>query len=81
MSAYPIDEIRKQFPALGRTYDGKPVVFLDGPGGSQVVKGAIDAMVAYMANGNANLDGQFPTSREEAMIRESREAVAWTAKH
>ncbi|MFC7364123.1 MULTISPECIES: cysteine desulfurase-like protein [Bhargavaea] len=77
MSAYPIDEIRKQFPALGRTYHGKPVVFLDGPGGSQVVKGAMDAMVAYMTSGNANLHGQFPTSREtEAMIQESREAVA-----
>lgn len=77
MSAYPIDKIRKQFPALGRTYHGRPVVFLDGPGGSQVVKGAMDAMVTYMSNGNANLHGQFATSREtEAMIQESREAVA-----
>ncbi|MET3576140.1 cysteine desulfurase-like protein [Bhargavaea ullalensis] len=77
MSAYPIDEIRNQFPALGRTHHGRPAVFLDGPGGSQVVKGAMDAMIRYMTGGTANLHGQFPTSAEtEKSIRNTREAVA-----
>ena len=74
---YPIDEIRKQFPALARTYNGKQAVFLDGPGGSQVVEGAIDAMVSYMSKGMANLHGEFPTSKEtEQHIENARKAIA-----
>ena len=77
MTSYPINQIRAQFPALNRTYKGLPVVYFDGPGGSQVVQGSIDAIVAYMENGGANLQGQSPTSREtENYIQEAREAVA-----
>jgi cysteine desulfurase family protein (TIGR01976 family) len=75
--SFPIQQIRNQFPALQRTYHQKQAVYLDGPGGSQVVQSAIDAMVAYMSNGGANLHGMFPSSIEtEQMIADSREAVA-----
>lgn len=75
--SFPIEAVRQQFPALQRTYHGKKAVYLDGPGGSQVVKGSMDAIYAYMANGGANLHGSFPTSREtEAMIAQAKEAVA-----
>jgi cysteine desulfurase family protein (TIGR01976 family) len=50
---------------------------LDGPGGSQVVAAAIDAMAGYMQSGGANLHGRFPSSREtEEHILEARKAMA-----
>lgn len=74
---FPIEEVRIQFPALNRTYNGQNAIYMDGPGGSQVVKSAIDAMVAYMSKGGANLHGEFPTSREtEQHIENAREAIA-----
>jgi cysteine desulfurase family protein (TIGR01976 family) len=69
--------VREQFPALGRTHRGRRVVYLDGPGGSQVAKPAIDAMSDYMNRGGANLHGAFPTSIEtEEILHETRQAVA-----
>ena len=77
IATFPIQEVREQFPALGRIYRGKPAVYLDGPGGSQACKGAIDAVGAYMEHGGANLHGQFPTSHEtEALFDEARAAAA-----
>jgi cysteine desulfurase family protein (TIGR01976 family) len=75
-TAFPITEVRGQFPALKRTYHGKPVAYFDGPGGSQVVKSAIEAIAGYMENGGANLHGTFPTSWEtEEIIAEAKKAV------
>ncbi|MGX9134284.1 cysteine desulfurase-like protein [Rummeliibacillus sp. JY-2-4R] len=72
-----IDKVREQFPALNRTYNGEKAVYLDGPGGSQVVKNVMDAMVEYMSNGGANLHGEFPTSKEtEQHFENARKAVA-----
>jgi cysteine desulfurase family protein (TIGR01976 family) len=74
---FPIDQVREQFPALKRTYHNKPVVYFDGPGGSQVVQSAITAIADYMSRGGANLHGRFPTSAEtELVIAESRKAVS-----
>jgi cysteine desulfurase family protein (TIGR01976 family) len=69
--------VREQFPALGRTHNGRNVVYLDGPGGSQVARSAIDAVSRYMNRGGANLHGAFPTSVEtEEILRDTRQAVA-----
>jgi cysteine desulfurase family protein (TIGR01976 family) len=77
MTMFPIEEIRRQFPALTRTYNGNQAIYLDGPGGSQVVKAAIDEMVSYMSRGGANLHGEFPTSKEtEQHIANARKAIA-----
>lgn len=74
---FEVERIREQFPALKRTYNGKPVVYFDGPGGSQVVKRSMDAMVNYMACGGANLHGVFPSSLEtEVVIADAKAAVA-----
>jgi selenocysteine lyase/cysteine desulfurase len=74
---FPVKLVRSQFPALNRVFKGKPVVYFDGPGGSQVVKSAMDAIFDYMAQGGANLHGSFPSSRDtEAIISESKLAVA-----
>lgn len=37
--AFDVEEVREQFPALGRRYNGRHVAYFDGPGGSQVVRG------------------------------------------
>ncbi len=75
--SFPIATVRELFPALNRMYNNKQAVYFDGPGGSQVVKSAIDAITAYMTNGGANLHGAFPSSREtESIIEQSKNAVA-----
>jgi selenocysteine lyase/cysteine desulfurase len=74
---YPIIEIREQFPALYRTYKGKPVAFFDGPSGSQMVQSAIDTMVDYATNSNANQGGSYITSQETGKyVSEARKAMA-----
>lgn len=74
---FDVQAVREQFPALGRTHDGHPVVYFDGPGGSQAARRSIDAISGYMERGGANLHGVFPTSTEtEEILAETREAAA-----
>src|SRR5215211_7199686 len=74
---FDVQAVREQFPALRRTHRGRTVVYLDGPGGSQVAKPAIDAVSRYMTGGGANLHGAFPTSIEtEEILRDTRRAAA-----
>lgn len=76
-TAFPIEAVREQFPALKRTYHGKNVAYFDGPGGSQVVKSSIEAIAGYMERGGANLHGSFPSSWEtETIIADAKGAVA-----
>ena len=56
--------VRDHFPSLARTIDGRTVAYLDGPGGTQVPREAIEAMSAYLATSNANSHGAFTASRE-----------------
>src|SRR5688572_5643630 len=71
------DTVRSQFPALKRIEDGRPIVHLDGPAGTQVPQSVIDAIVDVYSNSNANTHGQFPTSREtDQLIHHTREQVA-----
>jgi len=53
---------RGDFPALGRTLDGRRLAYFDGPGGTQVPDPVIDAIAAYYTNCNANTHGQFVTA-------------------
>jgi cysteine desulfurase family protein (TIGR01976 family) len=74
---FDVQAVREQFPALGRTYNGRSVVYFDGPGGSQAARQAIDAMSRYMERGGANLHGVFPTSTEtEEILADARAAAA-----
>jgi cysteine desulfurase family protein (TIGR01976 family) len=76
-NAFDIDRCRDQFPALCREMDGKPVVFLDGPAGSQVPRRVVEAMARYLRETNANTGGAFATSREsDALLLEARRGVA-----
>jgi cysteine desulfurase family protein (TIGR01976 family) len=65
------------FPALKKTHNGFPVAYLDGPGGTQVPRQVIDAIVYYYENCNANHDGYFSTSIEsDQIIQNARERMA-----
>ncbi|KUG08167.1 cysteine desulfurase-like protein [Solirubrum puertoriconensis] len=69
--------IRSHFPALQPDAIRPPYIFFDGPGGTQMSRQALDAMVAYITGGMANLHGTFPTSvGTDALLDEGRQAVA-----
>lgn len=77
MAAYDVDALRSEFPALAREEHGRPVVFLDGPGGTQVPRRVIDAVTGYLRDSNANAGGAFSTSEQsDAMAEEAHAAVA-----
>ena len=57
-----IDLIREQFPALTRTFNGRPIAYFDGPGGTQVPNQVLAAIKASYIERNANFDGAFSTS-------------------
>ena len=74
-----VQQCRQQFPALSRTIDGKPAMYLDGPAGTQVPQQVIDAMSHYLAYYSANHGGLFPTSMEsDLMLAEAHRALADT---
>lgn len=68
---------RRQFPALERTHAGQPVVYLDGPAGTQVPLAVVDAVSDYFRRCNANHGGLFPTSRDsDAWLDQAHQAAA-----
>jgi cysteine desulfurase family protein (TIGR01976 family) len=76
-TAAECERARRDFPALSRIVDGRPLAFLDGPAGTQVPEAVIDAVAGYYRTSNANTHGEFPTSREsDRLLHETREAVA-----
>jgi len=77
MPPFDVTAIRTQFPALRRHQDGRPVVFLDGPGGTQVPERVIDAVSGYYRTMNANSGGAFVTSQAtDALAAAAHAAVA-----
>jgi cysteine desulfurase family protein (TIGR01976 family) len=72
-----LSAVRERFPALAREQDGRPVVFADAPGGTQVPQAVIDAMSRYLRESNSNTHGVFATSVEtDALIADARAAAA-----
>jgi cysteine desulfurase family protein (TIGR01976 family) len=69
--------IRDQFPALTQVVNNQPVIFLDGPGGTQTPQAVTEAMSHYLLTANANSHGAFATSeRTDALVTSARSAVA-----
>jgi cysteine desulfurase family protein (TIGR01976 family) len=69
--------LRLQFPSLQRTHNGKPLVYLDGPAGTQVPNEVIDAISGYYRTSNSNTHGEFLTTNEtDKIISEARKHVA-----
>ena len=72
-----VQACRRQFPALSRSINGRPAVYFDGPGGTQVPGRVIEAVSHSLANANANCGGRFASSRDnDRMLRAARRAVA-----
>jgi len=76
-TTFDVDAIRARFPALSLSQDGKPIVFFDGPGGTQVPQSVIDAVAGYYREANANHGGAFLTSRRsDAIVEDAHAALA-----
>jgi cysteine desulfurase family protein (TIGR01976 family) len=77
-SSLDLSPVRNQFPALQETDDqGRPYVYFDGPGGTQVPQVVIEAMIRYFRLANANHAGHFITSRRnDETIDQARMAMA-----
>jgi len=72
-----LSALRSRFPALARTHHGRPVVFADAPGGSQVPDTVIDAVEGHYLGGISNMDGVFAASEDlEATVAAARRAGA-----
>jgi cysteine desulfurase family protein (TIGR01976 family) len=72
-----LQAVRASFPALALRVDGRPVVYLDNPAGTQVPQRVIDRTAQYWRTMNANHGGVFVTSaRSDELIDEVRRAAA-----
>jgi cysteine desulfurase family protein (TIGR01976 family) len=68
---------RTDFPSLRRMYNGSPVIYFDGPAGTQIPGQVVDAMTHYYSTCNANTHGTFVTSMEsDQLLEQTREQVA-----
>ncbi|MGZ6341023.1 MAG: cysteine desulfurase-like protein [Candidatus Limnocylindrales bacterium] len=68
--------VRSHFPALTRDHDGRPFVYLDGPGGTQVPSEAIKHLTAYLERSNANTHGAYATSQETDAVLDAAHSGA-----
>jgi cysteine desulfurase family protein (TIGR01976 family) len=72
-----IRHLRSLFPALSRIHDGRPLVYLDGPAGTQVPTSVAERIFKCMIDHNANRAGKFITSNEvDALMDQAHCAVA-----
>jgi cysteine desulfurase family protein (TIGR01976 family) len=70
--ALDVPAVRRRFGALQRR-----LAFFDGPGGTQVPDEVIDAIATYLRESNANVGGDFETSRRsDALVADARLAAA-----
>ncbi|MEW6128073.1 MAG: cysteine desulfurase-like protein [Acidobacteriota bacterium] len=71
-----VEEIRAEFPALEREFNGFPVAYFDGPGGTQVPRAVVVAMTDYLYHHNANTHWAYPTSSEtDAILANARQVI------
>ena len=66
-----VEAVRARFSALRRPY-----AFFDGPAGTQVPDEVIEAIAGYLRDSNANVGGQFETSRRTGELVESAHETA-----
>src|ERR1035437_4465718 len=77
-SSTPLDLswVRSQFPALAQMVNGRPMIFPDGRGGTQVPQRVIDAIAYYLSRNNANSGGAYHIIRNtDRMVAEARSAM------
>lgn len=72
-----ISRVRSLFPALQRQHQGSPLVYLDGPAGTQVPEPVAQRIYQCMIHHNANRAGKFITSNEvDQIMDQAHEAAA-----
>src|SRR5438309_1221172 len=75
--AFDPTPLRAQFPALQQTFQDRPLIFFDNPGGTQVPETVIEATAQYYRERNANTGGAFVTSqRTDVTVEAARQAMA-----
>ena len=77
MPAFDVDALRREFPALAREQDGRPVAYLDGPGGTQVPQRVIDAVAELLPGIECQRRRRLRDERAaDEMVDEAHAAVA-----
>src|SRR5205085_10608635 len=72
--AFPIDVVRKQFPAINRNGSS---VFFDNAAGAQIPQVVFDAVNHHLLARNVQRGGPYARSREvDAAMERARESVA-----
>lgn len=78
MPTYDVNAVRSAFPALSRVErDGRPVAWLDGPGGTQTPQACLDGITSYLSRSSTNRHGRFAASEEtESLVDDVRAGMA-----
>lgn len=66
MKDYAVDDIRRKFPILSRTIEGKPLIYLDNTATSQTPMNVVDAIVGGYCITKANVHRGVHTISQEA---------------
>jgi len=74
---FDVEKVRKDFPILSRTVNGKPLIYLDNAATSQTPQQVIDVIVDYYSNYNANIHRGVHTLSQEATDKyeEARQTI------
>jgi len=71
---FPVEAVRKKFPALGRA---APFVYFDNAAGAQLPQNVLDAVAHHLLDVNVQRGGRYAKSREvDRVIANGREKVA-----
>src|SRR2546422_3540361 len=74
MRAFPVDDLRREFPALAQAGD---FLFFDNASGAQIPANVLAAVTDHLVSRNVQRGGPYSRSQEvDAMIARAREAVA-----
>ena len=77
MSVFPIDRVRREFPALSRTHGDSPRVYMDNPAGTQLPRQVVDAVTSALVDAASNYGGFFANSRNaEAIYARAHDGMA-----
>lgn len=73
---FDVEKIRKDFPILSRTVNGKPLVYFDNGATAQKPQVVIDALIHYYSFQNANIHrGVHTLSREMTILYEEARQI------
>ena len=77
MNEFPIDRVRREFPALSQSDVGRPRVFMDNPAGTQLPRRVVEAVSDALVDAASNYGGFFENSHDaEAIYTRAHDAMA-----